>query len=80
MEFTQDQAQTLAAKLDALALTSGERAALDAVFEAASGAEAQGFALDRADRYFNVIWLEIDDRYIGETEKNWAVFEPNNQR
>ena len=46
MDFTQQDAETLGDKLDALDLTSGEQAALAAVFEAAAGDDVDGFAYD----------------------------------
>jgi len=46
MEITEGDAQSLAAKLAAMELSEGERAALDAVFNAAGEDEVGGFALN----------------------------------
>ena len=46
MDFTEDDAQSLAEKLDRMDLTDGERAALDVVFEAASEDDVSGFRFD----------------------------------
>jgi len=79
MDYTKNDAESLAAKLAGLELSGAERAALDAVFEAAFDDDAEVFGLDQGNRYFKVLWADsLPKTYIGETEKNVAVFEPNN--
>ncbi len=78
-DFTTDDIDSLAAKLDDLELTSGERAVLDALLDAAE-ADVDGFAVDAppaSERYANIEvsyfrprLLRVFGSYIGETEKN----------
>ena len=78
-DFTSDDIASLAAKLDGLDLASGERAALDAVFDAAES-DVDGFAVGpppEPERYanletnfFRLRLLKVLGSYIGETEKN----------
>lgn len=79
-DFTSADLDSLAGKLDALDLTAGERAALDAVFEAATGDVAAFGRTDVKDSHDRHANLEIGSfgprlinvlgTYIGETEKN----------
>ena len=79
-DFTSNDLDSLAGKLDALDLNDAERAALDAVFDAAinSDADVSGFYANQEVSYFrvrlgSVLFFDESDavrRYIGETEKN----------
>jgi hypothetical protein len=86
MDYTDEDAQSLAEKLAALELNDAERALLEDVLEAASSADVGGFATrPRLDRYVALIRPFSQLRYIGETEKNLGqtgpgvVFEPNDE-
>ncbi len=79
MDYTKQDAEALITKIVDLDLSSGEQAALDALFEAASESEVQAFGLNRRPQYLSVLWPKPDLKpYIGETEKN-VVFEPNDE-
>lgn len=71
MEFTEADVASLGHKLDELDLTTGERAALRALFEAAAG-EVEGFALNVAQagsfgsRLGSILFFDEADALFGK--------------
>ena len=68
MDYTKDDFSTLGAKLDALDLTDGERAALHAVFTASiPEEEVAGFAFEK-EQPFSSYMLGLSFIVLGESD------------